>query len=185
MTVPTPAEMRAAMGRFASGVTVVTGVGAEGPVGFACQSFASLSLDPPLVLFCADHRGRSWPLIRDAGRFCVNVLAEHQTDLCDRFGSSRGARFDGLDWSPSPWGTPSLAGVLLRVHADVEAVHAAGDHDVVIGRVLGLDTADFGRPMVFYRGAFGVDFDSHPASLATVSAMPSSLLRWGDGIRWG
>jgi len=173
--------MRAALGCFASGVTVVTGMGADGPVGFACQSFASVSLEPPLVLFCADHRGRSWPLIREAGRFCVNVLAEHQADLCDRFGSSRGARFEGLGWAMSAWGTPSLPGVLLRVHAEVEDVHAAGDHDVVIGRVLALDTADFARPMVFYRGAFGVDFDAHPAR----SAVPTSLLRWGDGIRWG
>ena len=94
---PTPERMRHALGHFATGVTVVTGLTAEGdPVGFACQSFASVSLDPPLVLFCADHRGRSWPRMREAGRFTVNVLGHAQRDLIERFGSSTGRRFDGL-----------------------------------------------------------------------------------------
>src|SRR3546814_8349050 len=79
--------MRRAMGIFASGVTVVTGLDDDGPVGFACQSFASVSLDPPLVLFCADHGGRSWPRIRATGRFSVNVLGEDQDELCGRFRS--------------------------------------------------------------------------------------------------
>ncbi|MDA3649670.1 flavin reductase family protein [Saccharopolyspora indica] len=154
--LPTPLEMRRAMGSFASGVTVVTGCDAGEPVGFACQSFASVSLDPPLVLFCADHRGRTWPRIRNAGRFCVNVLAEQQTDLCDRFGSSRGAKFEGLSWQLSRWGSPALPGVLARVHAQVHEVHAAGDHDVVIGGVLELETPVQDRPMVFFRGGFGI-----------------------------
>ncbi|WP_235735583.1 flavin reductase family protein [Nocardioides alcanivorans] len=153
---PTPAEMRAAMGHFASGVTVVTGQDDGGPAGFTCQSFASVSLEPPLVLFCADHRGRAWPRIREAGRFCVNVLNEDQRDLCDRFGSSRGSRFEGLDWTTSPWGAPALPGVLLRVHAEIHDVHPAGDHDVVIGRVHALDAGDHSRPLVFYRGTFGI-----------------------------
>jgi flavin reductase (DIM6/NTAB) family NADH-FMN oxidoreductase RutF len=154
---PTPAEMRLAMGRFATGVTVVSGLDEEGPVGFACQSFASVSLEPPLILFCADHRGRAWPRIRRTGRFSVNVLGENQPDLCARFGSSRGAKYDGLDWTVSKWGTPALPGVLMRVHAEVYDVHTAGDHDVVIGRVAELECLDDDRPMVFYRGAFGLD----------------------------
>ncbi|MER7078004.1 flavin reductase family protein [Saccharopolyspora kobensis] len=155
--LPTPLEMRRAMGSFASGVTVVTGCDDGEPVGFACQSFASVSLDPPLVLFCADHRGRAWPRIRKAGGFCVNVLAEQQSDLCDRFGSSRGAKFAGLSWQLSRWGSPVLPGVLARVHARVHEVHAAGDHDVVIGEVLELETPTQDRPMVFFRGGFGIE----------------------------
>jgi flavin reductase (DIM6/NTAB) family NADH-FMN oxidoreductase RutF len=160
---PTPERMRRALGSFATGVTVVTGLDAAGaPVGFACQSFASVSLEPPLVLFCADHRGRSWPRIRESGRFCVNVLAEDQSGLCERFGSSRGAKYAGLDWELSRWGTPVFDGVLTRVHAEVHAVHPAGDHDVVIGRVLELETPPpvqpaGERPMLFFRGRFGVD----------------------------
>ncbi|EWT02915.1 flavin oxidoreductase [Intrasporangium oryzae NRRL B-24470] len=156
-TAPTPAQMRHALGHFATGVTIVTGYGSAGePVGFACQSFASVSLDPPLVLFCADHRGRSWPRMRDQGRFTVNMLGHAQRDLIDRFGSSSGARFQGLDWEPSARGGPNLPGVLMRVHCAVEQVHVAGDHDVVIGRVNELEDGEPGRPMLFYRGRFSV-----------------------------
>lgn len=174
--------MRRAMGIFASGVTVVTGLDDDGPVGFACQSFASVSLDPPLVLFCADHGGRSWPRIRATGRFSVNVLGEDQDELCGRFGSSRGARFDGLDWSVSAWGTPSLPQVMLRVHAEVHAVHTAGDHDIVIGRVLELEPGTPERPMIFYRGKFGVD---HVEQARDGQALLESGLDWANSNRWG
>jgi len=156
-TQSTLANLRYAMSHFATGVTVVTGLDAGSPVGFACQSFVSVSLDPALVLFCADHRGRAWPKIRQAGRFCVNVLHERQDLLCARFGSSHGDRFEGLDWRLSRFDTPVLPGVLMRVHADIDDVHEVGDHDVVVGRVLGLETGVSGRPMIFYRGRFGVD----------------------------
>lgn len=155
-TAPTPHEMRHAMSHFASGVTVITGLSDDGPIGFCCQSFASVSLEPPLILFCADHRGRAWPSIREAGRFTVNVLREDQGDMCARFGSSRGTKFEGLDWTRSNWGTPALPDVLARVHCEVETVHRTGDHDVAIGRVLGLEALGEQRPMVFYRGAFGL-----------------------------
>lgn len=175
VTGPTPGEMRQAMGSFASGVTVVTGVNDGAPVGFACQSFASVSLDPPLVLFCADHRGRAWPQIRESGVFTVNVLGEHQTDLCDRFGSSRGKKFDGLEWTESVIGTPSLPDVLMRVHAEVHDVLVAGDHDVVVGLVRQLETPAPERPMLFFRGRFGVE-DQHEYTAPDL---------WGWGDHWG
>ena len=155
-TPPDPATMRRVLGQFASGVTVVTGLDGTEPVGFACQSFASVSLEPPLVLFCAGHGSASWPRIRRGGRFTVNVLAETQHELCERFGSRTGRKFDGLDWQPSRWGTPSLPGVLARVHCAIEAVHPAGDHDVVIGAVDELEWAADEAPMIFFRGAFGL-----------------------------
>lgn len=174
-TEPTPVEMRQAMGSFASGVTVITG-GVDGePVGFACQSFSSVSLDPPLVLFCADHRGRAWPAIKQSGLFTVNVLGEHQTDLCNRFGSSRGEKFTGLEWTESPIGTPSLPDVLMRVHAEVYNVLVAGDHDVVVGRVIHLESPVDERPMLFFRGRFGVE-DQH-------EYIAPDLWGWGD--HWG
>ncbi|EOM77473.1 flavin reductase [Rhodococcus rhodnii] len=154
---PTPEEMRRLMGRFASGVTIVTALDDDEPVGFACQSFASVSLDPPLVLFCAAHSSRSWPRIRSVGRFAINVLAEPQSDVCGAFGTRDGRKFDGLDWNVSPWGTPSLDGVLMRVHAELHDVHVAGDHDVVVGRVLGLESGAAERPMLFYCGRFGIE----------------------------
>lgn len=156
-TPPDPSRMRHALGHFATGVTVVTGYGPDGaPVGFACQSFAAVSLAPPLVLFCADHRGRSWPLMRETGRFTVNVLGHEQHHLVRRFGATGGRRFEALTWRPSGVGGPSLPGALVRVHCAVEHVTGAGDHDVVIGRVLALDDSEPGRPMLFYRGQFTV-----------------------------
>lgn len=175
--VPAPHEMRRAMGSFASGVTVIAGIDGGEPVGFACQSFASVSLEPPLVLFCADHRGRAWPRIRQSGRFAVHVLAEEQEDICARFGSNRGRKFEGLPWRESPWNTPVIDDMLLRVHCEVHDVHVAGDHDVVIGRVLAIDDSAAERPpMVFFRGRFGLG-DAEVAD-------PAPAL-WGWGDHWG
>jgi flavin reductase (DIM6/NTAB) family NADH-FMN oxidoreductase RutF len=176
--------MRGALGLFASGVTVITGLDGGEPVGFACQAFASVSLDPPMIMFCADHGGRTWPRIRKSGRFTVNVLGEEQADLCARFGSRNGRKFEGLDWSPSRLGTPALRGVLLRVHAEVAAVHVAGDHDVVIGLVREIEHEPAGhrehrRPLVFYRGQFGLDAPEEVAH----SMLSPGLWGWAD--HWG
>lgn len=171
---PTPAAMRRSMGAFASGVTVVTALDDEEPVGFACQSFASLSLEPPLVLFCAGREGRSWARVRRAGMFCVNVLGEDQVDVCGRFGSRDGKRFEGLSWERSSFGAPVLPGAVLRVHCVLETVHPGGDHDIAVGRVLGLELQAEGRPLVFHRGRFGLDEPRRGASYP-----------WGLGDRWG
>lgn len=175
---PTPERMRHVLGHFATGVTVVTGLDSEGgPVGFACQSFTSVSLEPPLVLFCADHRGRSWPRMRDSGIFCVNILRYAQQDMVDRFGSRTGARFEGLDWHPSPSGAPALPDVLARVHCDIDNVHVTGDHDVVVGRVADLELVQPGRPLLFYRGRFAV------TERLRSSATPQVTGGWDDF--WG
>src|ERR1700720_444857 len=120
---PGPAELRQAMGMFASGVTVITGIDDGEAVGFACQAFASVSLEPPLILFCADRGSRTWPRIRKSGRFSVNVLGEEQSDLCGRFGSSKGRKYDGLDWELSRWGIRLLRDAPPCVHAVASAVH--------------------------------------------------------------
>jgi 3-hydroxy-9,10-secoandrosta-1,3,5(10)-triene-9,17-dione monooxygenase reductase component len=159
---PSPEDMRQHLGYFATGVTVITAEDDDGPVGFACQSFSSLSLEPPLVLFCVDENSRSWPRIRATGSFCVNILAEDQQELCGRFGSKNGTKFEGLEWASSAWGTPSLPRVLVRVHAEITEVHRAGDHEIVIGRVLELEQPREGRPLVFYQGRFGLG-DDEPA----------------------
>ena len=153
-----PAELRRVMGHFATGVTIVTGMSSDGPVGFACQSFTSVSLEPPLVLFCPSHGSRSWPLIQASGSFSVNVLAEDQLDLCKTFASSGGDKFDGLSWHPTQWG-PSLDNVLATVHCDIWQVVLAGDHDVVLGTVQDLVTHREAQPLVFFRGQFGLTWD--------------------------
>ena len=148
--------MRRVMGHFATGVTIVTGSDEGEPVGFACQSFTSVSLEPPLVLFCPANTSTTWPRIRKSGTFSVNVLAEDQLDICKAFASSGGNKFEGQVWHETPWG-PSLDGVLATVHCDIEAVHPAGDHDVVIGRVRRLVTHREVGPLLFFRGQFGID----------------------------
>ena len=152
-----PTEMRRVLGHFASGVTIVTGFDAETPVGFACQSFTSVSLDPPLVLFCPAHTSSTWPRIQRSGSFSVNVLAADQLELCKAFATSGGDKFDGVDWTSTRWG-PSLDGVLATVSCDIEQVHAAGDHDVVIGRVRELVTHREDGPLLFWRGEFGISW---------------------------
>jgi len=155
-TVVDSLRFRRVLGHFCTGVTVVTSADEAGPVGFACQAFAALSMDPPLVLFCPGTRSSTWRRIARAGHFCVNVLAEDQLDICLAFASSGGDKFAGLTWHDTPWG-PSIENVLATVHCDIEAVHPAGDHDVVIGHVRELVTHREAAPLLFFRGQFGLD----------------------------
>ena len=153
-----PTELRRVLGHFASGVTIVTGSDDGKEVGFACQSFTSVSLDPPLVLFCPSHASATWPRIQRSGSFSVNVLAEDQQALCLAFATSGADKFAGLSWQHTAWG-PSIDGVLATVHCDIEAVHPAGDHDIVVGRVRELVTHREVGPLLFFRGQFGLSWD--------------------------
>src|SRR5712691_6295329 len=136
MTDVEPAAFRKALGHFCTGVTVVAAVGADGePIGFACQSFAALSLDPPLVLFCPGKSSRTWPQIEAAGSFCVNVLAHDQRDVSMVFGRAGSDKFAAVDWSPAPSGAPKLDEVLAWIDCSLESVVDGGDHHIVIGRV--------------------------------------------------
>ena len=151
-------RFREVLGRFASGVTVVTAMSGRTPVGLTCQSFSSVSLDPPLVLFVPARSSRAWPLIRAAGVFCVNILAADQTWVSNRMAGRGQDKFAGLEWSASSvTGSPVLPGVLGHVDCTVESVHEAGDHDVVVGRVVDL-VAQGGvaerDPLLFYRGRY-------------------------------
>jgi 3-hydroxy-9,10-secoandrosta-1,3,5(10)-triene-9,17-dione monooxygenase reductase component len=154
-------RIRSVLGHFCTGVTVISATADDGsPVGFACQSFSSLSLDPPLVSFSVARTSSSWPRIAHAGAFCVSVLAADQGDLCRTFAvsSSTGTdKFAGVDWSPAPaTGAPRLAGALAWIDCTIHAVHTGGDHLIVLGRVgaLAVNRDDTG-PLLFYRGGFG------------------------------
>ncbi|NLV78660.1 MAG: flavin reductase family protein [Rhodococcus sp.] len=153
---PDPRTFRTVLGQFCTGVTIITTVDDGAPVGFACQSFAALSLDPPLVLFCPTKQSRSWAAIERAGRFCVNVLAEDQQQVCARFGSREPDKFAGIEWAPSPLGSPILTGSLAHIDCVVESVHDGGDHWVVFGRVSSLSEVhdESERPLLFYRGQY-------------------------------
>ncbi|ASR35435.1 monooxygenase [Prauserella marina] len=158
-----PAGFRSVLGHFCTGVTIVTAADDEGrPAGFACQSFAALSLDPPLVLFCPAKGSRTWPLIERIGRFAVNVLADDQRELSARFGRSAPDKFDAVPWRPAPSGAPLLGGALTWVDCRLDAVHEAGDHYVVVGRVTALGAVSRGRPLLFYRGTYTVTEQESP-----------------------
>ena len=148
-------RFRDVLGRFASGVTVVTSISNGEPVGMTCQSFSSVSLDPPLVLFVPARTSRAWPLMQRAGRFCVNFLAHDQADLSNQMASRGGDKFAGVSWQPSEGtGSPVLDGVLGHVDCTIHEVHEAGDHYIVIGRVLALVEDGDDAPLLFYRGAY-------------------------------
>jgi 3-hydroxy-9,10-secoandrosta-1,3,5(10)-triene-9,17-dione monooxygenase reductase component len=148
---PVATEFRKVLGHFCTGVTVITG---EGPVGFACQAFAALSLDPPLVLFCPGRDSGTWQAISASGRFCVNVLAEDQQELSAKFGRAGAGKFVGTAWSPAPSGATILDGALTWIDCDVEEVRDGGDHHVVIGRVRRLGPCRDAQPLLFYRGRY-------------------------------
>lgn len=156
-------ELRRVLGNFCTGVTVITAFGGERPQGFACQSVTSLSLDPPFISFCPAKMSRSWPLMRESGRICVNVLSHDQLDLCRRFATSGGDKFDQVAWDAGSNGAPTLAGVLARIEADVEFEHDAGDHTIVIARVTELDVHRDTDPLLFFRGRYGSFIPSHGA----------------------
>lgn len=155
------AEFRRVLGRFATGVTVVTSPAAGGessPSGFACQSFSSLSLDPPLVAFMVSRTSTTWPRIARAGVFCVNVLGAAQDTLCRAFAASGTDKFAGVRYEPSPVsGAPRLAGAEAWIDCTIHTVHTGGDHLIVVGRVTALCTdpdIPSDGPLIFHRGRF-------------------------------
>ncbi|WP_157551970.1 3-hydroxy-9,10-secoandrosta-1,3,5(10)-triene-9,17-dione monooxygenase reductase subunit [Nocardia uniformis] len=150
---------RNVLGQFCTGITIITTFdeveGEKNPIGFACQSFAALSLDPPLVLFCPTKTSRSWAAIERSGKFCVNILAEEQQEVCARFGSREPDKFAGTDWHTSDLDLPVLDGTLATLQCTVADVRDGGDHFIVIGRVLALsESTDSDRPLLFYRGQY-------------------------------
>jgi flavin reductase (DIM6/NTAB) family NADH-FMN oxidoreductase RutF len=149
------AQFRQVLGHFPTGVTVITAGPSSGPVGLAVGSFASVSLDPPLVAFFPDRTSSSWPQIEATGSFCVNILAEDQEAVCRRFASKGDDKFAGLGWRPAGSGSPLLDGVLAWIDCDIESVTDAGDHHCVMGRVRDLDVGRDGGPLLFFRGGYG------------------------------
>ena len=151
-----PARMRSVLGHFASGVTVITALDGEDPVGFTCQSFSSLSLDPPLVVFCPARSSSTWPRLRGLGRFCVNVLADSQDALSSQFARSGTDRYAGVSWRSSPYGSPVLDGVVAWIDCELWAEYDGGDHTVVAAAVRDLGEDSTKLPLLFHRGGYGI-----------------------------
>lgn len=160
------AEMRRVLGHFATGVTVVTarvpgapGTNSGKPVGMVANSFTSVSLEPPLVLFCAGVESETWPRIREAERFCVNVLGHHQRELAVSFARKGTDRYEGVELEEREDGPPRLAGAIAHVDCGIWAEYPGGDHTVVVGEVVELAVAEsdagaLEEPLIFYRGGF-------------------------------
>jgi 3-hydroxy-9,10-secoandrosta-1,3,5(10)-triene-9,17-dione monooxygenase reductase component len=150
-----PGGLRSVMGRFCTGVAVVTADHAEGPQGMLVQSLTSVSLDPPLVLFCPQKTSLSWPRIRATARFGVNILSAAQHHLCATFGRSGTDKFRDVDWHPHDSGAPVLAGHLAFLGCRIHEIHDAGDHEIVVGAVEDIVASETDDPLLFYRGRFG------------------------------
>ena len=151
-----PPLLRDVLGHFASGVTVVTAVAPEGPIGFTCQSFSSLSLDPPLMAFAPARTSRTWPRLREIGRFCVNVLAEGQEAVSQNFARSAPDKFAEVPWTPSAHGHPVLDDVVAWIDGELWTEYDGGDHTIAVARVLDLGAHPDRRPLLFHRGAYGL-----------------------------
>lgn len=153
---PDEGAFRRACGQFATGVAVVATQGPDGrPAGLTVNSFTSVSLDPPLVLFCLDDRAGCLAAFAGAPGFAVNVLAEGQADLSRRFAGAEADKFAGLAWRDGPRG-PVLAGVLASFQCRTDAVHRGGDHLILVGAVeaVAADPSPAARPLVYWRGDY-------------------------------
>ena len=151
-------RFRDVLGRFASGVTVVTAISGGAPVGLTCQSFTSVSLNPPLVLFIPARTSRAWPAIQRSGKFCVNFLSAEQQHISNGMATRGTEKFQGVGWRPASTGAPLIEGVLGYVDCTIDRVHEAGDHYIVVGRVeelgFGDDDSTSDVPLLFHRGAY-------------------------------
>ena len=148
-------EFRRVLGHFPTGVTVVTAPTGEGPVGIAIGSFASVSLDPPLVMFCPGKESATWVKMAGTDRFCVNVLGDDQADVCGVFASKSEDKFAGIEWSTRITGSPVIGGSIAWIDCEVHAIHDGGDHHIVVGLVKALSTENDKGPLLFFRGGYG------------------------------
>jgi flavin reductase (DIM6/NTAB) family NADH-FMN oxidoreductase RutF len=148
------AQFRQLMGRFATGVVVLTIVAPEGRLlGMTANSVASVSLDPPLVSICVDHTAQIHDPILQVEHFAINILSSTQETLARRFSDQYEDRFDGIGYEISPEGLVLLGGALAHIECDRYAHYPGGDHTIVVGRVTGGNTGK-GRPLLFYRGGY-------------------------------
>ena len=149
-------SFRKVLGCFASGVTVVTTLTPEGrqPVGVTVSAFSSLSLDPPLVLFCLGNKTSSLESYRQSGHFAVNILAEGQRDLSIRFAGRSEDKWAGVAWNAGASGVPLLSGCLANLECSLENIIEGGDHHIIVGRVQGLTYQEGGAPLLYFRGAY-------------------------------
>jgi 3-hydroxy-9,10-secoandrosta-1,3,5(10)-triene-9,17-dione monooxygenase reductase component len=149
-----PQRFRDVLGHLPTGVTIVTAHGKAGPVGMAANSVTSVSLQPPLILICPARTSTTWPSIRDAGAFCVNVMAGHHEELTRHFAASEVDRFAGVETKDFDTG-PALKDAVAWIECRIRDEHDAGDHTIVVADVLAVEADPESAPLVFFRGSYG------------------------------
>jgi flavin reductase (DIM6/NTAB) family NADH-FMN oxidoreductase RutF/DNA-binding IclR family transcriptional regulator len=180
-----PGHFRQVLGQYPTGVVVVTAMSESGEaLGMTVGSFTSVSIDPPMVAFLPDKASSSWAALRaSGGHFCVNVLGSDQEDVCRMVATRKRDKFDGIPWHPSPAGLPLIDGAVAYMDCLTEVVHDAGDHHIVLGRVLSLDIVNHASyPLLFFRGGYGSFL---PLSLAAGDGDLVEHLRLVDIVRGG
>lgn len=149
-------NFREALGHYASGITIISSCIDDEPIGFTCQSFYSVSMEPPLVSFSVMASSYSYPKIRRAGRFAVNILAGDQATISHQFAKRGADKWQGVKWAESPLGNPLIVDNLHWLDCEIQAEYAVGDHLIVIGEVKALkvqaETAK--QPLLYYKGQY-------------------------------
>lgn len=147
------AHCKEVLGHYVTGVVVITALSKEGPAGFTCQTFGSLSIDSALVFFAATNASPSWRRVRDTGVLAVNILKDDQEVLARKFAVSASDKFLDVDWFKAPNGSPFLTGAHAYVEGTIREVTNHGDHDIVVAE-MDYASTEPGEPLVYYRGGY-------------------------------
>ena len=153
---------RSVLGRYPTGVTLVSATDHDGPFAMVIGSFGSVSLNPPLVQFLPGKESETWKRISSTGNYCVNVLGEDQLDVSNSFFNKEVDPFDAIDWVSGPTGSPIITGCVAWIDCSIQDTHEAGDHYIVVGTVEGMGMGKSeAQPLLFLGGAYG-SFNSFP-----------------------
>ncbi|HWH25976.1 MAG TPA: flavin reductase family protein [Pseudolysinimonas sp.] len=147
---------RDTLGHYASGITIIAGLEGDEPVGFTCQSFYSVSAEPPLISFSVMTNSTTYPRIRETGKFAVNVLAHDQHTVSNQFARKGTDKWAGIDWALTKGGNPVIANTLMWLDCTIWAEHEAGDHLIVIGEVHEMSPAEWhtSEPLLYFKGQY-------------------------------
>ncbi len=149
-------HFRQVLGNFPTGVTAVTAMNGDKPVGMAVGSFTSVSLDPPLVAFFAAKDSTTWVAIREAGSFCVNVMGHDQQDVCGVMASRQDDKFSDISWRASEkTGSPIIEGSIAFIDCTIGDIYEGGDHEMVVGQVREMSVLNDKVPLLFFKGGYG------------------------------
>jgi 3-hydroxy-9,10-secoandrosta-1,3,5(10)-triene-9,17-dione monooxygenase reductase component len=147
-------KYKSVLGTFCSGITIIGALVGDEPVGLTCQSFFAVSLDPPLVGFSVARSSTSFPRIRNASTLTINILGEDQDGLSRAFSRSGADKWRDVMWERSAHGTPRISACLAWIHCGISAEYDAGDHIIILARVLDLESNDSGGPLLYFKGEY-------------------------------